>query len=58
MMIFQVRKVERKLTSNKDRKSKEKAHKYKQKVEKAYIIHRLKNNEQKAKQNEKIQEVY
>jgi len=58
MMIFQGRKLERKLTSNKDRKNKEKAHKYKQKVEKAYILHRLKNNEQKAKQNEKIQEVY
>ena len=57
-MIFQGRKLERKLISNKDRKSKEKAHKYKQKVEKAYILHRLKNNEQKVKQNEKIQEVY
>ena len=57
-MIFQGRKLEIKLTSNKDRKNKEKAHRYKQKVEKAYILHRLKNNEQKAKQNEKIQEVY
>lgn len=36
---------------------KENAHRYKQDVEKAYIFHRLKNNEQKAKQNEKIQEV-
>jgi hypothetical protein len=40
------------------RQNKEKAHRYKQKVEKAYILHRLKNNEQKVKQNEKIQEVY
>jgi hypothetical protein len=57
-MLFQVRKLEKKQTSNKDRKNKEKAHRYKQKVEKAYILHRLKNNEQKVKQNEKIQEVH
>jgi hypothetical protein len=38
--------------------TREKAHRYKQDVEKAYILHRLKNNEQKVKQNEKIQEVH
>ena len=36
---------------------KENAHRYKQDVEKSYILHKLINNEQKAKQNEKIQEV-
>jgi len=44
--------------TNVPRQNKEKTHRYKQKVEKAYILHRLKNNEQKVKQNEKIQEVY
>lgn len=36
---------------------KENAHRYKQDVEKSYILDRLINNEQKTKQNEKIQEV-
>jgi hypothetical protein len=44
--------------TNVPRQNKEKAHRYKQRVEKAYILHRLKNNEQKVKQNEKIQEVH
>jgi uncharacterized protein (UPF0332 family) len=35
----------------------ENAHRYKQDIEKDYIYQQFINNEQKAKQNEKIQEV-
>jgi hypothetical protein len=35
---------------------KEKAHRYKQKLEKSYILHRMINAEKKVKQDEKIQE--
>jgi hypothetical protein len=37
---------------------KEKAHRYKQKLEKSYILHRMINAEKKVKQDEKIQEVH
>ena len=36
---------------------KEKDHRYKQKIEKKYILHRMIDAEKKVKQDEKIQEV-
>jgi hypothetical protein len=38
--------------------NKEKAHRYKQKIEKKYILHRMIDAEKKVKQDEKIQEIY